>query len=414
VQSGRRGLPEQLVDGHFFISLLNPAIGLLLAGAFLVLWLYQREKRYVAVISFGYTMSALGFALREITPLVETPLIKLASNGSFFLAAACLTGALVNRYGRPVPYAGLALLAGAGMAALSFFLFVEPSLTNRIYAVNFALGGIALLAAFELSRVPRQHSIDRVIFAVCVLAAANFIIRTAVVLHLAGPQDNDALFSQSIYWATVQVSHALISIMLALSLIVATTLDLVTQLKTDSETDKLSGLLNRRGFDEAANALIRECAAANRPAALVIADLDHFKSINDTFGHATGDRVISAFGKLLRAASEAGMVAGRIGGEEFAVLIPGSTPSAARLFAEGVRAAIGAVEIDGLRDRSRLTASFGVCTLAAGDTLTDMLHRADDALYMAKRDGRDRVRVLSTALELVPGSGGRANAAKAS
>ena len=129
------------------------------------------------------------------------------------------------------------------------------------------------------------------------------------------------------------------------------------------------------------------------PVALVIADLDHFKSINDSFGHASGDRVIETFAGFLREAAAEHHVAGRIGGEEFAIILPGTNLAAARLFAEGARSAFGALPIDCLPANHRCTASFGVAELHPAEDFSDLLRRADEALYQAKGSGRDCVRI---------------------
>jgi diguanylate cyclase (GGDEF)-like protein len=129
------------------------------------------------------------------------------------------------------------------------------------------------------------------------------------------------------------------------------------------------------------------------PVSLVIADIDHFKSINDSFGHATGDRAIAAFAQFLRTALSDHHVAGRIGGEEFAIVLPGTNLVAARLFAEGVRGVAAGLSVEGIPETCRLTASFGVAELAQGEGLSELMHRADKALYDAKDSGRDRVRV---------------------
>ncbi|MFN4166648.1 MAG: GGDEF domain-containing protein, partial [Ferrovibrio sp.] len=146
-------------------------------------------------------------------------------------------------------------------------------------------------------------------------------------------------FQHSLYWTTVQFTQPLISVAFALSLMVAIAMDLISQLRREARTDKLSGLLNRGGFEAAASAALRRSQAGKGlPACLIIADLDHFKQINDTFGHSVGDAVIGLFGRHVAAMCSDDMIAGRIGGEEFAVLLPGHEIQAARLFAESLRA----------------------------------------------------------------------------
>jgi diguanylate cyclase (GGDEF)-like protein len=160
-----------------------------------------------------------------------------------------------------------------------------------------------------------------------------------------------------------------------------------------SETDTLSGLLNRRGFERRADAAMASAIDQRLPVSLVIADIDHFKSVNDTYGHAAGDNVIAAFAAFLGTAASDHHVAGRIGGEEFAIILPGTNLTAARLFAEGARSALAAMPVEGLPEDRRVTASFGVAELLPGEGTSSLMRRADAALYQAKNDGRDCVRI---------------------
>ncbi|WP_274627074.1 sensor domain-containing diguanylate cyclase [Arvimicrobium flavum] len=383
------------MENGLYIALLNPSIAFVLGAAFFVLWLNQREHRHVAVVAAGYAAAAVAFLLQYFTLPAGLLPTRLLSNALFLVAVSCLAGAIIARYGRRVPVAALTVLTGGGFAAVLWFTFVMPDLTWRILTINFALGGIALVAAFELRAVAKKGFIDKVLYGVAILAAFNFLVRTLIVISLDGPYRSDVGFHQSAYWTTVMLSHAVLSVLIAVSLIVSKALSLVEELQAESHTDPLSDLLNRRGFEaRAAKAL-----TANRhrgvPMSLVLCDLDHFKVVNDTYGHAAGDRAIMSFADHLRQMAGSGCVLGRIGGEEFAILLPAAGMTAARLFAEGVRASFGGSTIEGLPDRARLTASFGVAVQDGEETLSSMVSRADEALYQAKRNGRDRVK-LST------------------
>ena len=159
------------------------------------------------------------------------------------------------------------------------------------------------------------------------------------------------------------LSHAVVSLLLAFTMLAAAALDMMRDLRVETNTDPLSGLLNRRGFERAAGEALSRQAAQNLPAALVIADLDHFKAVNDRFGHAIGDRVIVAFAELLRQAAAGNGIAGRLGGEEFVVLLTASDLPAARLFAEGARLSLSHASIRDVPDGLKVTASFGVAAL---------------------------------------------------
>ncbi|MCA9245370.1 MAG: GGDEF domain-containing protein, partial [Phycisphaerales bacterium] len=152
-------------------------------------------------------------------------------------------------------------------------------------------------------------------------------------------------------------------------------------------------MFNRRGFQERLQAIAEDPEARRKALSVVTCDLDHFKSINDTYGHTVGDKVIAAFADTLARAAAGRYLVARIGGEEFAVLLPDATVSAARQFAEQVRIAFAVRAIDGLEKGASVTASFGVAERADGEHWSDLLDRADRALYAAKRDGRDCVRL---------------------
>lgn len=153
-----------------------------------------------------------------------------------------------------------------------------------------------------------------------------------------------------------------------------------------SRTDDLTGLDNDRGFRERLASCVGE--PTRRPISLILIDLDHFKSYNDTFGHPAGDEVLKAIGSILRAETRQAVRAHRLGGDEFAVLLSEAEIPVARSLAERLRAAIRAHPWP-LR---AITASFGVATTIGEESdPVDLLRRADRALYRSKEQGRDRV-----------------------
>lgn len=378
-----------------YIALLNPSIALVLASAFVLLWLYQRPQTDLLILAAGYAAVAAGFLLQYFPLPIGVPPTRVLSNLLFLAGASTVAAGIIHRYERQVPIVAFAVLAGGGLLGFCWFMFVQPSLTWRILAVNFALGGVSLVAAAELRAVPNKTVLDRILLALALIAGLNFFVRTLAIIAVHGPYETYVGFRQSIYWTTVMLSHALLSIVMALCLIASSALRLIEDLQIEAQTDPLSGLLNRRGFEGRATKVLAQNEHRQLPAALVLCDLDHFKVVNDTYGHATGDQVIAAFAEHLRQTAPDSSVLGRIGGEEFAVLLPATGVMAARLFAEGMRVSLAGVAIDGLPDHLRISASFGVAVQDAGEPLSSVMSRADDALYQAKRSGRDRVR-LST------------------
>lgn len=166
------------------------------------------------------------------------------------------------------------------------------------------------------------------------------------------------------------------------------------RLNAMANRDALTGLFNRRHFFDAAILQIKRAKRSKAALSLMIADIDHFKSVNDKFGHMIGDLVIKETAKILTMTLRETDLIARLGGEEFVALLVDSDNIAATNAADRVRIAIENTEIhlEGMTDRIRFTASFGVTAIHSdGETLEDIIDRADQGLYAAKRLGRNRV-----------------------
>ncbi len=158
--------------------------------------------------------------------------------------------------------------------------------------------------------------------------------------------------------------------------------------------DPLTALANRRAFDVNMAKEIAEARARGTPMCLIMADLDHFKKINDNFGHPFGDRVLQRFGELLTKNIKGRDTAARIGGEEFAILLPQTTIASAAVLVEQIRGKLEAQQWKNVQNGqqfSGITASFGIAGLAAKEGAESLVKRADALLYEAKRGGRNRV-----------------------
>jgi two-component system cell cycle response regulator len=159
--------------------------------------------------------------------------------------------------------------------------------------------------------------------------------------------------------------------------------------KHQAAVDPLTGLLNRRSLAD----IISEKVIAGEPVAVLFIDIDHFKSVNDRFGHATGDIVLKEVADCLKRGMRSGDSCGRYGGEEFVLVAPGIVSEQAYRMAERHRLAVAALQVPALEDKRQVTVSIGVAVFEAegGETSDELLERADTALYMAKTTGRNRV-----------------------
>jgi len=164
------------------------------------------------------------------------------------------------------------------------------------------------------------------------------------------------------------------------------------QLQLLGSKDDLTGLNNRRNFRLQAGQEIERCRRHSTNAVLLMLDIDHFKRVNDRYGHAAGDRVLSEFGKALKEFLRSYDLSGRMGGEEFAVLLPKTSLAQARLTAERLRQMTEALRVEYQGEVITVTVSIGVATLEQhGTTLDDLYFVADKYLYLAKEAGRNCV-----------------------
>jgi diguanylate cyclase (GGDEF)-like protein len=171
--------------------------------------------------------------------------------------------------------------------------------------------------------------------------------------------------------------------------------------EVNAASDSLTGLANRRSAYLALAGMVARARRSRTPLTVIELDLDHFKAVNDRFGHPAGDALLTEVGAALTASLRGGDVPARVGGEEFLVLLPDTDQEAAELVAERLRSVIA--DLDESPDGRYVRASLGVATLDPGDVDgADLLRRVDRALYVAKESGRNRVVTALPDAENVP------------
>ncbi|MFK4708941.1 diguanylate cyclase (GGDEF)-like protein [Roseateles asaccharophilus] len=340
----------------------------------------------------AFAAAALTQSARALAMALEAPrsLWVVGHQGGLLAALLLLLGLRVY-LGQPLrwrlPAAFTAAVCAGSFALTVFTDQFWPSLVLTLLA-SAALTIPAAHAALQAWRVQRGFPLS--------LLAGDLIL--SAMLEVARALAVSPLVADT---RAQLVQYNAIGLLLMIALVIGQALAMLLLLQDRAlrqieqliEVDVLTGLLNRRGFDERLRRLLRRNSP--QPPMLAVLDVDHFKNINDTHGHAVGDMVLSAVGARLREALRPQDLAVRLGGEEFAVIWPGPESGAARRLGERVRESISGHPFHTSAGPLRVTVSVGVAQAHGPDEPPEALFsRADAALYDAKRGGRDRV-VLS-------------------
>lgn len=386
------------MSGAGIILLINLAIAALFCVSFVLIAFYDRRYRsarwFAATFATGMTYALVEYFMPIFTSISVG---VFAGHMAFLLTLILLNLGLARHYGIAPPLSTMTVITVVSVVAVTLLQEMprDSHLRNFLYQGPYFLMqsvGFYIVVKAMSARRARHGPVDVALAIFLCLSALHYLSKPFLVSALGGSGATSRDYIGTTYAMVSQSMGTVLVVIMALLLLAMLIVDMVKDITTRLETDLLSGLLNRRGFEERLDDIVRRAPDRGMPVTLVICDLDHFKKINDTWGHAAGDRVIAAFADILRAGAADNHVLGRIGGEEFAILLPRANLVAGRLFAEAARTAFASHSIDGFPPEKRFTASFGVAEFICGDTTASLSARADGALYEAKRTGRDRVR----------------------
>jgi len=384
------------VNTLFLVTIYVEAIlGLLL----LFVWAQNTAIHAVAWWGFAHLMRAASVALFGLYGVVSDLIsIDLANAVLFTAFGLTWTGARVFDYRRP----RLVLLFGGAIAwiVLSRVPVFADSFNTRVLLSSGIITCYTWATAYEFWRGRAEPLVSRWPAIFMLFAhGALYLLRTPLAAMLPWLPVGNQVFES--VWLTVLSFEALLfTIAIAFIMLAMAKERTEHGHKTAALIDPLTGLANRRAFLQDGEAQLSRQGANPRPTAVMLLDLDHFKTINDRFGHAIGDRVLEIFADVASGCIRRMDLLGRLGGEEFAALLIDTTRERAQIVAEEIRArfATAAREVDGRPVTGTVSIGIVISQDAVLD-LTALLAQADHALYRAKDNGRDRIEVAS--LEMI-------------
>jgi diguanylate cyclase (GGDEF)-like protein len=372
------------------LAMVAVFVAAILGALLLLAWRRDQSTDALGWWGMGYLLGGASFALLSARGAIADVLSIEIANTLVLLGYGFLFAGARAFSGRTTP--GTAFLIAPLIWLIAMRVpAIAADINLRVIVVSSLQGTFVGLMAYEFWRERAEPLLSR--WPAIILLTTHVVILTgrAVTVTVAPIESHGALFRSPVF-AVMSFGTVLYTITFAFLLLSMTKERTVLRHKTASLIDPLTGLANRRAFLSDAEALIAARLSRSEPLAVLLADLDRFKMINDRFGHAVGDQVLKVFAAAVRRNIGAHDLAGRLGGEEFAILLPGARENAALALADRIRRAFAqaADEIGGHSIRG--TVSIGVAALRIGThDLLGLLDRADSALYQAKEAGRDRV-----------------------
>jgi len=382
----------------FYVQLSLVMTSAMIAVIFFLAWKTLGEKPHVLNWSIAFVAATLYWLLNMTPgwfPNFESYWLT-ASVFGFVLVTLGLRGHCQRTNCAFVPK-NLWPISGLLYLVVVWATAVKPHAGLSVAVLPFASAVTLLLSAIIILRHrtrPRPAewaaATSMGVFALVQLPVAGFLF------GLGG--DRELVFAQ-LYEHPAFLATPAGFIGMAMFVIFMLASDVSEEMKEVAVRDQLTSLLNRRGFNEQGSKVFASACRASRPLSVIMTDIDHFKEVNDGFGHAAGDAALAHFADLLVTDRRMEDVVARVGGEEFAIVLPGTDLAGSIEIADELCERLEATPlvVDG-RDVV-MTASFGVATISNKDNcLTDVIVRADRALYRSKRAGRNRVDLESSQL----------------
>lgn len=307
------------------------------------------------------------------------------------LAGALYYAGCARFLGRPIPWLRMAVGVALVGVAMVIWRYVDESLPMRV-AASTAFNCIACVAigVILVRHRPPDRSPYNFWFAavLAILFAATQLMRGVHFLMM--PPDESTIMLNNVWNIGLLTVGAVIMPTMTMVAVMMAHDAMLSKVEHALHHDHLTGALSRMHFESVArNALA--AAQPARPLSLLLIDLDHFKRINDSYGHAVGDEVLRAFAAMAHSSMRAGDALGRVGGEEFGLLLPATALTEAAHIAENLRQQAEQQLVSGEFGTCRYSISIGIATAIREETLDRFGARADRALYLAKNDGRNRI-----------------------
>lgn len=370
-----------------YFALIVPVCALLQGIVLIVCWTTLKKHRYLLWIAASYILTSIPLAAQSLMRTNQLATWAVATSLLYLFGIWCAAKSMADK-SRVSAHPKLALcIMAVALLLQSYFSIVSDQLWVRMIILNTALSILIALPLPGVLRIPRSPLlIERLLRVSFVLLVSYAVLRTLTIGVFIRPEIVGQ-FTQSGYWLLLLACSMLISLWFTFVLLACTAKETFVKLQYERNQDPLTRLMNRRAFFEQADLSIK--SADKQQWAVMIADIDYFKRVNDTWGHAAGDQVLNMVGQSLLLQSRQGDLVARFGGEEFVILLQCRDLLVANTVAQRMRTSVAQIVFPDVP--VSLTASFGIALLGEDLSLENAIKEADACLYEAKHAGRNQV-----------------------
>ncbi|MEE9315198.1 MAG: GGDEF domain-containing protein [Rhizobiaceae bacterium] len=381
------------------LGVLTPSLLFIFAATFIFIWKSNKEQFHSRCLAMAFSLNAIGFSavwlLNDYAPRAALLGCGVFAMGSMVFFAR----GILLRLSISVPYRLFIGLQIINIICSVIALYVYDSVFAILTLTGIISGLQTAIIAYKLQKKAEKNPINMTTVWVMALVAVLIPARMMSGYLTATNPLTIETYQSSVEWISLHLLVIVLSTMGALTFILYTLNQAMAAVQMQADTDELTGLARRGRFEQNAKRIFAQEKRTPLPVSLIVMDIDNFKSVNDKHGHLAGDAVLAQVGDMLKTSSRETDIIGRIGGEEFAILLWNADIKGARLVAETLRTSMENCDFGDLLDGENCTASFGVAQLEQGESYKQLFDLADRALYRAKNTGRNRVNAATFILE---------------
>lgn len=375
-------------DAGLYLAMSHPIVVAIIGGGLIAISRIGYSRRG-EMICFGasYLLYSLAMVL-QVWPLTAPYAVNAGLSATIYLSAVLVfCGALASVSDQAYPWGATIALVIVAIVFRICLVYAQSSGAIVMVTLHAAASVLFLHAVWLSRKLRRGFWADRLLWFTLLVFSVSMVPRLLWVMQY---KSGTYGFDWTAFWVVTHITFTVFLLLVAMSLMASVMQRRLLLERELSEVDFLTGLLNRRGLSLKARASLKRAHCY----ALIMIDMDHFKRINDSYGHVVGDQVLMQAAELIRSQVRPGDLSARLGGEEFVVIMPDSDLGQARVVAQQLQQAFERASFGAGRISLKCTASMGVASFAGHVFLRQSLPFVDELLYDAKKSGRNTITVF--------------------